>query len=74
MRLLLSFITYLGVGAFCHALMVGSEFQPTNVLSWAWLIGWPVAVVIAQLAVFFAVVAVVMLAVLCIAAIEAARS
>lgn len=74
MRLLLSIIAYLGVGAFCHALMVGSEFQPTNVLSWAWLIGWPVAVVIAQIAVVFAIVVIVMLAVLCIAAIEAARS
>lgn len=32
---------YVGIGAFTHALLVGTTFSAANVLGWACLIAWP---------------------------------
>lgn len=74
MKMLLSVVAYLGIGVFWHALMIGPEFQPLNMWSWAWLIGWPFAIVIAQLAFISAVLLFVIVLALVVATIEAARS
>ena len=34
---------YLAFGIIFHVLFVGSHFDPANLWSWLWLIGWPVA-------------------------------
>ncbi len=34
---------YLGTGALCHNFFVGPTFVVDNVLSWGWILAWPIA-------------------------------
>lgn len=33
---------YLGIGALCHAVFVGAQFDWQSAWTWGWLLGWPV--------------------------------
>ena len=56
---------YLGVGAACHALVIGTTFQAANMWSWAWLCAWPVMLGVAW---FFVVLAALIVVVLLVGA------
>jgi hypothetical protein len=45
---------YLGTGAFMHALLLGQNFDVSNLWSWGVLFGWPVIALAATLALVLA--------------------
>ena len=49
---------YLGVGALCHAIMIGPQFDWSSAWTWGWLLGWPVAFVFAYWALIVGIAAV----------------
>lgn len=57
MRALLKLLPYLGVGALCHALVLGPTFDFGSAWTWAWLLAWPAALFVS-----FSTVALVLIA------------
>lgn len=44
---------YLGAGALCHAIFIGTTFQASNLLSWGLLLAWPIALLVAAIVIGF---------------------
>lgn len=36
---------YLGIGALCHALLLGPTFDRDSLWSWGWILAWPVGLI-----------------------------
>lgn len=43
---LFSIAIFLGVGALCHAQFVGDLFDPDSMMSWGWLLAWPIGLLL----------------------------
>lgn len=50
---------YLGIGAMLHAMFVGPQFDWSSAWTFGWLFGWPIALLIAGLSFWAALVALV---------------
>lgn len=57
---------YVGIGAICHALFVGSTFVASSAWTWAWLLAWPALLASLLLAGIVGVLAVAVVIGLCV--------
>ncbi len=37
---------YLAFGMLFHVIFIGSQFEASNLWSWLWLLGWPIALLV----------------------------
>jgi hypothetical protein len=62
-------LLYLGIGALCHAVFIGAQFDWSSAWTWGVLFGWPMA----MLGAMFALAVLVGVGVLLVAAFNDAR-
>lgn len=55
---MLRLAVYLGIGAICHAVFVGPQFDWSSAWTWGWLLGWPIAFIAAFWSVILALLVV----------------
>lgn len=53
---------YLGIGAICHLIFIGAQFDWSSAWTWVWLLGWPLMVLFAICVVFAAFTLLIVLA------------